>query len=69
MVQWIGIMGVSIFGGYMMAAWCHNKGWLEQSCYLVPLATLFSEKVMIYITTNYRAIIDRIVDAFFKKKE
>jgi hypothetical protein len=69
MMQWIGIMGVSIFGGYMMATWCHSHGWVTEGNYLVPLATLFSEKVMIYITTNYRAIIDRIVDAFFKKKE
>lgn len=67
MIQWVGIMGVSIFGGYMMSVWCHTRGWLEQSYYLVPLATLFSEKVMIYITTNYKIILGRLLDLFITR--
>ena len=69
MMQWIGIMGISIFGGYLMAVWCTSHGWTTEGNYLVPLATLFSEKVTIYITTNYKIILSRLLDLFVSKQE
>ena len=69
MMQWLGIMGVSVFGGYLMATWCQTSGWQEQGYYLVPLATLFSEKITIYITTNYRDILSRLLDLFIRRNE
>lgn len=69
MLQWLGIMGVSIFGGYLMGMWCHINGWQEQSYYLVPITTLFSEKITIYMMTNYKMILSRILDIFINKAE
>jgi hypothetical protein len=66
-VQWLGIIGVSVFFGYLSAVWCDNKGWEEQGRYIVPLCTLMGEKITIYISANYRRIGDAILSIFTKK--
>jgi hypothetical protein len=66
LLQWIGIVGVSIFCGYVCAVYCDVKGYQQEAKYLVPLLTLLGEKGMIYISTNYRKIIDAILLTFKK---
>ena len=66
--QWFGIVGVSIFAGYLVSALCAANGWDAQAGYLVPISTLLGEKLLIYITNNYQAIFGRILSIFTKKK-
>jgi hypothetical protein len=66
-IQWLAIVGVSVFFGYLSAVWCDSSGWVEQGKYIVPLVTLMGEKIMIYLTTNYRRIGDAILSIFTKK--
>lgn len=67
-MQWLAIVGVSVFFGYLSAVWCDNRGWEEQAKYIVPLATLMGEKIMIYLSANYRRIGDAILSIFTKKQ-
>jgi len=67
-IQWLAIVGVSVFFGYLSAVWCDNRGWEEQAKYIVPLATLMGEKIMIYLSANYRRIGDAILSIFTKKQ-
>ncbi len=60
--QWFGIVGISIFFGYLCSVYCLNNGLEKQSSFLVPITTLFGEKIMIYLTTHYKTIIDRILN-------
>ncbi len=68
-MQWIGVMGVSMFGGYVVGVWCFANGLSEISYCYVSLATLFSEKITIYVTTNYRDIFSRLLDLFIRRNE
>ena len=62
LMQWIGIIGVSIFFGYLCSVYCLNNGLEKQSSWFVPICTLFGEKIMIYFTTHYKTIIDKIIN-------
>lgn len=66
-MQWIAIVGVSVFFGYLASVWCGSSGWEVQGRYIVPLVTLMGEKIMIYLTSNYRRILDNILSIFTKK--
>ena len=66
LMQWIGIVGVSIFCGYFCAVYCDVKGYEQEAKYLVPLCTLMGEKGMIYISTNYKRIIEVLILPFKK---
>ena len=62
MFQWLGIVGISVFFGYLTAVYCSNNQMDNQGKWLVPLATLFGEKIMIYLTTHYKAILHKIIN-------
>jgi len=66
-IQWLAIVGVSVFFGYLAAVWCDSNGWVEQGKYIVPLVTLMGEKIMIYLAANYRRIGDAVLSIFTKK--
>lgn len=66
-IQWIAIVGVSVFFGYLASVWCGSNNWEVQGRYVVPLVTLMGEKIMIYLTTNYRRILDTTLSIFTKK--
>ena len=67
LVQWLGIVGVSVFFGYMAAVYCDSNGYVSQGRFIVPLITLMGEKITIYISTNYMRIGDAILSIFKKK--
>lgn len=67
-MQWLAIVGVSVFFGYLSAVWCDGNGWQTQGRYIVPLCTLMGEKIMIYLSANYRRIGDAILSIFTKKQ-
>lgn len=66
-IQWLAIVGVSVFFGYLAAVWCDSNGWQNQGKYLVPLVTLMGEKIMIYLAANYGRVGDHILSIFIKK--
>lgn len=66
--QWFGIVGVSIFVGYLISVTCEARGLQEHSGYLVPIGTLLGEKILIYLTNNYHDIIGRILGLFKRNK-
>lgn len=61
-IQWFGIVGISVFFGYLTAVYCANNDMDQQSKWLVPLSTLFGEKIMIYLTTHYKSILHKIIN-------
>lgn len=58
--EWIGIIGMSVFGGYMMGLYCKSHN-LDGDL-LIPLATLFSEKIFMYIAANWNKIMNVILN-------
>jgi intracellular septation protein A len=62
MLQWMGIVGISVFFGYLTAVYCSNNDMENQGKWLVPLSTLFGEKIMIYLTTHYKSILHKIIN-------
>lgn len=61
-LEWLAIVGVSVFGGYLMAQYCLTHKLEEQSKYLIPIATLFSEKLIMYITSNWNKIMNVLLN-------
>lgn len=66
--QWLGVIGVSAFVGYVVCVWCIGNGLQQQAAFIVPIATLLGEKIMIYVTDNFKNIATRVIDAIFRKK-
>jgi len=67
-IQWIAIVGISIFFGYLSAVWCDQNGWVSQGRYIVPVVTLMGEKIVIYMAANYQRIGDALLSIFTKNK-
>lgn len=67
-IQWIAIVGISVFFGGLSAVWCESYHVSPHARYTIPpLATLMGEKIMIYVTANYRRIGNAILSIFTKK--
>lgn len=69
-LQWIGVIGISVFSGYMAGEWCdayqfntHQKG------LIVPMATIFGERIMQYLVDNYKSILGGVLNIFIKKQK
>jgi len=60
--EWMGILGMSVFGGYLMGQYCSSHDMQEQGKWLIPLATLFSEKIFMYIAANWNKIMNVILN-------
>jgi hypothetical protein len=68
MFQWIAVIGMSVFSGYLTSLVCISYGLTTQTQILVPLGTLLGEKVFIYIMANYKRIFNAIFQLSGKKK-
>lgn len=66
-LQWMGIVGMSIFVGYVTWLWCENAGFKEQMGYIIPVSTLLGEKILVYVTVNANIIFQKILSIFTKK--
>ena len=66
-IQWCAVVALSVFCGYITSTYCMSSGRAELSQVLVPLATLFGEKVIVYFMENYKQILGGII-AIFKRK-
>jgi len=64
----IGATGVACFIGFLASMWCeyHYKPYAP---YIVPIATLCSDKILMYIATlNWKPVLDSIYGVFTKNK-
>jgi len=68
LIQWVAVVGISVFVGYISLVWCNSSGMQKQSYWIAPVATLLGERIMIYVMTNYRSFVQRFIDAFLTKK-
>jgi hypothetical protein len=66
--QWIAVIGLSIFSGYLTSVYCDNAGLEKEASWAVPVATLMGEKVFIYVMANYKKIISGVLSFFMPKK-
>lgn len=62
--QWVAIVGVSAFAGYMTGVWCYSRGWYSEALWMAPFATLFGERLIAWVTQNFNGIMRFI---FLKK--
>lgn len=67
-LQWIAVIGLSIFCGYQTAIYCQMNGHESESTWAVPMATLMGEKIFIYVMTNYKKIFGNLLSFFMPKK-
>lgn len=66
--QWIAVIGLSIFSGYLTSVYCENSGLEKEASWAVPVATLMGEKIFIYIMANYKKILTGVLGFFMPKK-
>ena len=62
LIEWIAVCGISVFIGYLSALWCVNNQMAEQGYFIVPIATLFGEKITMYLTDNFKSLANRIIN-------
>jgi hypothetical protein len=67
LIQWTAVIGISVFCGYLTSTYCLNYGLNEASQILVPLATLFGEKVIQYAMENHKTILNNLISMFKRK--
>lgn len=60
-LQFFSSMGIAIFVGYLSSAWCIANA-PEQGKYIVPIATLLSDKVLSWIMTNWKLILRKVLN-------
>lgn len=65
-VQRLAVIGISFFGGYLTAVYCDSNGLSEQGKWMVPLATLFSETIIMWVVNNHKCIFFQILGVFTK---
>lgn len=68
LIQWMTVIAMSVFSGYIAATYCNYLGWEAQAQFLVPMATLLGEKTFIYLIANHQAIFDGILRLLKIKK-
>lgn len=62
----LAVIGISFFGGYLAAVYCDSNGMQEQGKWIVPLATLFSETIIMWVVKNHKRIFFQILGVFTK---
>lgn len=66
-LQWCGVVGVSVFFGYISGVICHLNGWVNQALWVVPTTTLFGEYIVLYVSHNRKEIGDRLLGIFLSR--
>lgn len=63
----LAVIGISFFGGYLTAVYCESNNMSDQGKWMVPLATLFSETIIMWIVKNHKRIFFQILTVFTNK--
>lgn len=66
-IQWTAVIAISVFCGYVTSAYCQNYGMHDASQILVPLATLFGEKLIQYVMENHKTLLNNLLSMFKRK--
>lgn len=66
--HWIGMAGLSLFVGWLAIEWCDMYGLNEQKNLIGPVATLFGDRIVIFIVAKHRDILTSLLSSFIKKK-
>ena len=67
-IQWLAVVGMSVFSGYMVSVYCHTNNMQSSAQFLVPISTLLGEKMFIYLFANYKSILTGIFNLIIKPK-
>jgi hypothetical protein len=67
-IQWVAVIGLSIFSGYLTSVYCVNNGLETEASWAVPMSTLMGEKVFIYVMANYKKILSGVLSFLTPKK-
>lgn len=57
-LQWVAVVGMSVFTGYVTSVYCNANGFETQAQFIVPLSTLMGEKLFIYLIENHKQLLD-----------
>lgn len=68
-IQWLAVIAISIFCGYITSSYLLASGHDDMAQYLVPLATLFGEKVVVYFMENYKSILGGLLSIVKRKSD
>lgn len=63
--EWIIIVVLSCFVGYLGSEWMNRHGFHEQTNWAVPIITLLGESIVMWLVKNTKRIINAIATAFF----
>jgi hypothetical protein len=66
-IQWVAVIALSVFCGYLTSQYCMSSGHGDLSQILVPLATLFGEKMIQYVMENHKTILNNLLSMFKRK--
>jgi hypothetical protein len=66
-IQWVAVIALSVFCGYLTSQYCLRSGRSDLSQILVPLATLFGEKLIQYVMENHKTILNSVLSIFKRK--
>ncbi len=67
-IQWVAVIGLSVFSGYMTSIYCERYGYSVEASWAVPMTTLMGEKLFIYVMANYKKIISGVLSFLMPKK-
>lgn len=74
--QILGSTFIAGFVGYLASVWCMNNypisegGYSRQGAFIVPMATLLSDRVIMFLMNiNYTVILERVIEVTIKNKK
>lgn len=67
-IERLATIGISFFGGYLTAVYCESNNMTEQGKWMVPLATLFSETVIMWFVKNHKHVLNHLLAFFTRNK-
>lgn len=68
--QVIASIGIALFTGFVAAAICTKYGWEDHAKFVVPIATLLSEKLIVAaFSLDYKGIFADLVAIFTKNRQ
>jgi len=66
-IERVATIGISFFGGYLTAVYCESNNMNDQGKWMVQLATLFSETIIMWVVKNHERIFFQLLTVFTNK--
>ena len=68
-MQWFGIVLISVFFGYLASILCENYNWENSKHWLPSVATMFGQNIALYVSANYVRIGNALVEVFVRGRK